>query len=88
MADNPPNTGSGGGSGSGGKSATPETPRYSREELPDFLGVAPYIVTGALAEDDRQTFTLKQGQTAVDDFLKHEDSSEGAQPDPEPVEEG
>lgn len=87
MAENTSQSGSGGGTGgTGGKSAAPEEPRYSREELPDFLGVAPYIVSGALAEDERQTFTVKQGQAAVDKFFKHEDTSEGAQPDPEPEE--
>lgn len=88
MATDTSQTGSGGSSGgsSGAAKSAPDEPRYSREELPEFLGVAPHIFAGAVASERNQTFTVAAAQKLVDKFLKHEDESEGAQADPEPEE--
>lgn len=59
-------------------------PRYERAVLAEYLGVSPAAVAGALADSDKQTFTIAEAEKAVRAFYDHEDTSEMAQPDPEP----
>jgi hypothetical protein len=89
VSDQTPTAGSGGSGGSGGGSAPrrEQAPRYSREELPDYVAAPPHVVVAALVDDERETFTVKQAEDAVEKFLAHEDESEMAQPEPEPDEE-
>lgn len=63
-----------------------QDPRYERDQLGEYLGVPPHVVTAALADSPNETFTIKQAQKAVDELYGHEDESEMAQPDPEPDE--
>jgi hypothetical protein len=52
----------------------PEERRFSSEDLQADsrmrLGVSPAVVAGALATESNQTFTLKQAEQAVNEFLK------------------
>lgn len=83
MAETTPQSG-----GTGGKAAAADnTPRYSRDELPEFLGQPPHVLAGALEGESKPSFTLAEAQKLVDKFLKHEDTSEGAQPDENETEE-
>lgn len=68
------------------KSAPPkEEPRYSLEEAAErgrsFAGVPPYVVIGALAEEERQTHTASQVKAAVDKFLKRDGTPSDAEGD-------
>lgn len=51
-----------------------DEPRYTAEELIEesraLLGCARHVAVGALHEDERKSFTVGQGKSAVGKFLK------------------
>lgn len=86
MSTDPQTTGSSPASGGGGKAAPKDVePRYERDELPEYLGVAPHVVVGALHGEANKTFTIEQAQKLIGKWLNK--PVEGEMAEPEPVDE-
>lgn len=75
---------------SGASTERKQDPRYPIEWHQDrarrLYGANAHAVAGALSSERAQTFTEAKVKGLVKDFLQHEDTSQPAQPDPEPIE--